>query len=91
MQESELYLVSDSAQHEEVDFYCFNKCGKIKVGAVCLLGAVWFPCRISHCPHEAGTLDMGHPTLLGQTEHVTIRRLRPLQAGHTIPVQQLYQ
>ena len=45
-----LYLISLDTQSEEINKYCFGKCGKILIGAVDLCGLNMVPCRTKKCP-----------------------------------------
>ena len=71
-----LYLLSFGAQKDIVEKNCFD-CGKIIVGGITFMDAMWFPCREDKCPIEDSTLDMGVCDMDGGSkDHVFVRKLK---------------
>ena len=71
-----LYLVSPLANKEETDKYCFKECGKIIVGGIDFMDALWLPCREDNCLHEEKSMSFGKAEILGEEEEIIVRKLK---------------
>lgn len=70
-------------QEKEVNYYCFDKCGKVLVGGLDGGDDVGplFPCKVDDCPHEDKRTDfiMSFKDTDGSDIQVAIRKLKSLE------------
>jgi hypothetical protein len=76
-----LYLVSFGAQEDEIEEYCFRRCGKIIVNAVLFVsGGAFGVCLCGSCEFTVDTYDAGEAELeSGEIKHLIFRKLRRCQ------------
>lgn len=78
-----LYLLSLGGQQQEIEHFCFKKCGKVSLGCITIPTeegtALFMPCRATSCEYVKTEIDLGNAQMQsGIFEHCIVRQLTPV-------------
>lgn len=64
------------SQRELIKSICFEKCGKVLVGEIHVLGTVLIPCNQTECEHTEDTLGLGEYAMNDGMKNLIVRKLQ---------------
>jgi len=71
-----VYAVSLGAQKELIDKLCFDKCGKICVGGLDIMGGAFLPCDEKKCKYKEKELKLKGK--LEDGDEIIVRKLKSM-------------
>lgn len=83
-QPERLYLLSLGGQQQEIEHFCFRKCGKISLGCITIPTeegtASFMPCRAASCNYVEKEVDLGKAHIQSGITECIVRQLAPAPA-----------